>query len=348
MHKDEVIIPIERIINRRNIILHCGKIKKLDINNHVILLDEEAVDFNYLVLALDSKSNFYDVQGLDENSFTLQSYEDANKIYSQIIQLCAKASSEFDPEKRKDKLRFFVGGGGLAGVEFAAELSDYVNESISKYSLNENDLEILVVEAASKILPNTAEYIRSRVLEKLQKKNVKVLTGTRIVKLTEDEVKFSSGRSLKTKTLIWTGGIRITGLIKESGLETGMQGGVIVDEYLRAKGHKNIYVLGDNALAINPTTKNPVPAAAQFALQQGRLAAKNIFNDVYGGEKEIYKPRLWGEFISLGKHLAAGWLSLPTSRRISFAGFLANLLYTAIREKHIFLLRKESRNWITC
>ncbi len=53
-----------------------------------------------------------------------------------------------------------------------------------------------------------------------------------------------------------------------------------------------------------------------------------------------------GEFISLGKHLAAGWFALPFSKKISFIGFLAKLFNTAIKEKHIFLLRKESRNWI--
>lgn len=42
-----------------------------------------------------------------------------------------------------------------------------------------------------------------------------------------------------------------------------------------------------------------------------------------------------------------GWLALPFFKKVTFIGFLGRLLKTAIREKHIFLLRKESRNWIT-
>ena len=77
------------------------------------------------------------------------------------------------------------------------------------------------------------------------------------------------------------------------------------------------------------------------------MVALKIFKDIYGRAKESYKPKLWGEFISLGKHLAAGWIAMPLSKKLSFIGFLAHLLNTAIKEKHIFLLRKESRKWFT-
>jgi len=90
-----------------------------------------------------------------------------------------------------------------------------------------------------------------------------------------------------------------------------------------------------------------VPAAAQFALQQGRLVADNIWSAVHGRELKVYEPKVWGEVVSLGRHLAVGWLTLPLSRKITFVGFLGNLLRTAVEEKHLILLRKESRKWIT-
>jgi NADH dehydrogenase len=196
-------------------------------------------------------------------------------------------------------------------------------------------------------LPNVSENIRASIEEKLHVKGIKVLSNTKIIQVNEDEVFLSDLNSIKTKTLVWTGGIRISNLIKESGFKTGSVGRILVDEYLKAQDFPFVYALGDNALAINPGTGSPVPAAAQFALQQGRLVAQNIFNETYGYQKIAYRPKVWGEFISLGKHLAAGWLALPFSKKLSFIGFLANLLNTAVKEKHIFLLRKESRNWIT-
>jgi NADH dehydrogenase len=63
--------------------------------------------------------------------------------------------------------------------------------------------------------------------------------------------------------------------------------------------------------------------------------------------KKKYYPKVLGEVVSLGKHRVIGWLALPFLKKVTFVGFLGRLLKTAIREKHIILLRKESRNWIT-
>jgi NADH dehydrogenase len=85
--------------------------------------------------------------------------------------------------------------------------------------------------------------------------------------------------------------------------------------------------------------------AAQFALQQGRRAADNLVAELRGGEEEAYEPRVLGEVISLGRHLAAGWLALGWAGRLRMTGFLASLLKRAIREKHLASLWRESRRW---
>jgi NADH dehydrogenase len=72
----------------------------------------------------------------------------------------------------------------------------------------------------------------------------------------------------------------------------------VVDENLRSVDFPFVYAIGDNALAINPQTGKPVPAAAQFALQQGRLVAENIFVDFFGGRKRAYSPKVWGEVVT--------------------------------------------------
>lgn len=64
------------------------------------------------------------------------------------------------------------------------------------------------------------------------------------------------------------------------------------------------------------------------------------------GKKKKYYHKVFGEVVSLGKHLAIGWLALPFFKKVTFVGFLGRLLKTVIREKHIILLRKESRKWI--
>ncbi|TLD42673.1 MAG: NADH dehydrogenase [Candidatus Jettenia ecosi] len=347
VRKTEISIPIDRIIQGQNIVFYLGEVTRIDSNERIVHMESGSLPFNYLIIALGSQVNFYNIPGLQENSFPLQTLRDAHLICDYIGQLCMRAASEPVEERRRDMLRFVIGGGGLSGVEFAAELADHAAQCTRNSQVNPHEVEIIIVGPGSRIVPRMDESFATRIHKKLLEKGVKIISKSKIMGRTPDTATLSSGEVLKTKTLIWTGGIRISELARESGLKIGESGRVVVDEFLRAEGYPFIYAIGDNALAINPYTKEPVPAAAQFALQQGRLVAYNIYADISGGVRKPYHPKVLGEVVSLGRHLAVGWLALPFLKKITFVGFLGSLLKTAIQEKHILLLRKESRKWIT-
>jgi len=347
VRKTEISIPIDRIIQRQNIIFHLGEATRIDSIGHIVRMGDRSLSFNYLVIALGSQANFYNIPGLQESSFPLQTLRDAQQIYDSISQLCAYAATEPNEERRRDTLRFVIGGGGLSGVEFAAELADHVAQCTRNYQVNPHEVEIIIIESGSRVVPKMDESFAMRIHKKLLERGIKIITGTKIDSRTPDTVVLSSGEVLRTRTVIRTGGIRIQELVKESGMKTGQLGRIIVDEFLQVEGNLFVYAIGDNALALNPYTKEPVPAAAQFALQQGRLVANNIYATIFGGVRRPYRPKVLGEVVSLGRHLAIGWLALPLSKKITFVGFLGSLLKTAIQERHIFLLRKESRKWIT-
>ena len=347
VRKAEVSIPLYKILKNKNIQFHLGEVKNIDVQNKIIQINDKQISFQFLVIAIGSKANYYKISGMEENSFPLQTLHDADNIYEHISKICARAASENDEMLRKDNLRFVIGGGGLSGVEFAGELADHASTCVVNFNIENKDIEIIIIESADRLVPFTEESFSERIEKRLIEKGVKILTGSKIEKRTNDEIFLANGSIIKSKNFIWTGGIRISDLIKRGGLKTSTVGRLIVNEYLEAENDKYIYAIGDSANAINPVTGKPVPAAAQFALQQGRLAAENIFAEITDRPKKKYYPKVLGEVVSLGKHLAIGWLALPFFKKVTFVGFLGRLLKTAIREKHIILLRKESRNWIT-
>lgn len=347
VRKEEVPIPLDRILRKKNISFHIGTVINIDIKHKQIEMDSKFIGYDFLVIAIGSKVNYYDIPGMEEHSLPLQTLQDADKIYNHISKICAQTASENDSMIRKNKLRFVIGGGGLSGVEFAGELADHTSACIKNYNVRNDELEIIIIEAADRLVPFMEPGYSQKIKEKLINKGVRVLTKTKIARRTKDEIVLADGKEIKTKNFIWTGGIRVSELLKNGGLETDQTGKVIVDEHLHAKSDNNIYVIGDSANAINPYTGKTVPAAAQFALQQGRVVAINIFSETTGRQKKKYYPKVTGEVVSLGKHLAIGWMALPLIKKVTFVGFLGRLLKAAIKEKHIFLLRKESRNWIT-
>lgn len=347
VRKAEVSIPLYKILKNRNIQFHLGEVKNIDVESKTVQINDKLLPYLFLIIAIGSKVNYYNIPGMAEHSFPLQTLYDADKIYEHISNVCAISVSEKDENIRKGNLRFVIGGGGLSGVEFAGELADHTSKCVSNFNIDKSNVEIIVIEAANRLVPFMDENFSERIKTRLIAKDVKILLGSKIIKRTEDEVFLSDGNVIKSKNFIWTGGIRISDLIKRGGLKTSSVGRLIVDGYLQSEGNKYIYAIGDSANAVNPVTNKPVPAAAQFALQQGILAAENIYAEIFGRPKKMYYPKVLGEVVSLGKHLAIGWLALPFFKKVTFVGFLGRLLKTAIREKHIILLRKESRNWIT-
>jgi NADH dehydrogenase len=342
----EVTIPILGVLKKRNVIFHLTEILKIDLENKKVVCSEKEVPYDKLVIALGSKTAFYDIPGLKEHALELKSLEDTYKIRDQVERMFAKAAGINDPIQRKPCLTFVIGGGGLTGVELAAELSEFIEELGRKYGMNVAESRLLVlIEAQKSILPNLKENLILRTKKELLEKRVKVLESTRVLRMEPGKIVIEPGEPIYAHTLVWTGGIRISSIMKASGLETGPMGRIVVDEFLQVKNFPGVYAVGDNALAINPKTKKPVLAAAQFALQQGRLVANNVFAEVTGRQRRPYKPRVLGEVISLGRHLSVGWLALPGEKRLGFVGFLASLLKRAIAEKHLLLLWKESRNW---
>lgn len=344
--KTDVSIPIESLLRRRKIRFHLDEVTGIDPDGRTVYMKSGILPFSFLVIALGSQTNFYGIPGLEEHSYTLETLRDADSIHDLIASHCSLASKEPSEETRRFLLRFVIGGGGLTGVEFAAELADYAVQCSRKSRVNPDEIEIVIVEGGGRVVPHIEESIAKSITEKLAEKKIKLKTGVRIVRATGDEVTLSTGEVLKTGTLIWTGGIRIADLLRESKMKTGHLGRIVVDEFLRAEGYTFIYAIGDNALAINPVTGKPVPPAAQFALQQGRLVADNIYADVTDGVKRPYRPRTLGEIVSLGRHLGIGWLALPLLKKITFAGFLGSLFKAAIQGRYVLFLRKESRSWV--
>ncbi len=132
-----------------------------------------------------------------------------------------------------------------------------------------------------------------------------------------------------------------TSLIKLSGYKTDADGRIHVEQYLEVEEFPFVYVLGDDARAMNPLTGSFSHTAPQFTLQQGRLIAQNIFNEIYGIPKNTYQPKLRYEFISMGKLLAAGWFTLSFFIKLALISHLANLINTAIKKNSFFYLEKK-------
>ena len=141
--------------------------------------------YDVLVIAVGATTNTMGVPGVEKYCHNLKDISDAQKIRNILIDLVETASIPGQTEaERKRLLHFVVVGGGPTGVEFAAEVQDFLREDVSKiYPAVKDDVSVTVVQSRDHIL-NTYDQTISEYTEKQFKSdNIHLITNARLVSL---------------------------------------------------------------------------------------------------------------------------------------------------------------------
>jgi len=88
-------------------------------------MEERAIPFDHLVLALGAVSNYMGLEHVAAASLDFKTLADAARIRNHVIDLFERADHEPDPAARRPLLTFVVAGGGFAGAELAGGINDF-------------------------------------------------------------------------------------------------------------------------------------------------------------------------------------------------------------------------------
>src|SRR6266487_4548022 len=108
-------------------------------NKHVVIAHaigkqtrSHTLKYDYIVLALGGKTNFFGMTEVASNALTIKSIGDAIVLRNHIISMLEQADIEHeDIELRRSLMTFVIVGGGFSGVEVAGELNDFDSPSNS-------------------------------------------------------------------------------------------------------------------------------------------------------------------------------------------------------------------------
>src|SRR5699024_4850322 len=118
---------------------------------------------------------------------------------------------------------------------------------------------------------------QDKAMKYLQKVGVKITLGDGVVRVANDHVALTSGNTIPTYTTIWTAGVQANTETAELGIEKARAGRLVANQYMEAKDHENVYVVGDLVYYEEADKGNqPVPQIVQAAEQTGHTAALNV------------------------------------------------------------------------
>ncbi|HFI0463507.1 TPA: FAD-dependent oxidoreductase [Streptococcus suis] len=328
---------LRRLFNKyKNVDLVTDKVTSVDYDTKTVHGEQNTYQYDYLILAMGGEANTFGVEGVLEHGFTLWSIEAAERVRAHIINACYLASREHDPAKRRALLSFVVCGAGFTGVEMVGELVEWFDKLAHDYKLDRSEFSLHLVEAAPKILAMVTEKEQEKAMKYMQKVGINISLGDGIVKVAQDHIQLASGKTLPTYTTIWTAGVQANTETKDFGIEKARAGRLVANQYMEAKDHDKVYVVGDLVYFEEADKNNmPIPQIVQAAEQTGHTAALNIIADIKGTEKHAYKGKYDGFMVSIGSKYAVAFLN----DKLHLSGWMATLVKHLVNLYYFFGIR---------
>ncbi|MEU9571208.1 NAD(P)/FAD-dependent oxidoreductase [Streptomyces massasporeus] len=267
-------------------------------------ITDEIVDepYDYIVLAPGSITRTFDIPGLTDYAFGMKTLAEAAYIRDHVISQLDLADASHDPVERASRLQFVVVGGGYAGTETAACLQRLTHAAVQRYPrLDPSLIKWHLIDIAPKLMPELGDKLGSSAQEILRRRGIEISLGTSIAKAGPEEVTFTDGRVIPTRTLIWTAGVVASPLIATLGAET-VKGRLAVAPEMNLPGEDGVFALGDSA-AVPDLAKGDgamCPPTAQHAMRQGKHVADNVIASLRGQAMKRYVHKDLGLVVDLG------------------------------------------------
>lgn len=293
-----------------------------------LLVPRRTLSFTHLVLALGSGSNSFGTPGL-EHAYLLENVRDAQRFHADWLGACARASFS---ERRS--LSVAIVGAGATGVELSAELLEAHAELQESLSSGQRfRVDITLVESGERILGGLPEKISAQAELALERKQVKVLTHTRVTEIRRGMLVTQAGE-IRADLIVWAAGIKAADRNAALGIEVNRLNQFVVDQRLRSSA-PGIFALGDCA-ACPWVDGRLVPARAQAAHQQADYLARVLRALLH--EQEVTEPftyRDFGSLVSLGDNKGVGNLMGGLAGRNFFVeGLIAKWMYMGLHLDH--------------
>ncbi|WP_406454329.1 FAD-dependent oxidoreductase [Streptomyces sp. NBC_00876] len=238
----------------------------------VELASGAALDYDYVIYAVGSTGAVpSSVPGAAEFAYSVAEFEVAERLRTRLAELPASAA-------------ITVVGGGLTGIETAAELA-------------EQGCKVTLVAGRS-LAPTLSAPGRRSVATWLSENGVPVLEGSAVAEVRRDAVVLTDGAVRQSALTVWTAGFGVPGLAAASGLRVDELGRLLTDETLTSVDDDRIVAAGD---AGSPSGR-PLRMSCQAAIPLGVQAADTVLSRIAGTAPAVLDQGFKGVLISLGRH----------------------------------------------
>lgn len=304
LEADSISYPLRGIFNNENFVFRIADVLEIYPDKKQINTTLGIMDYDYLVIATGSKTNYFGNKRLEQNTWPMKSVPEALNLRSLLIQNFEDALISDSMEKRRALMHYVIVGAGPTGVELAGALAELKSKAFrNDYpELELDEMEIWLAEAGPRVLGAMSQAAGDKAKEYLEKMGVKVMLNTKIDDYDGETLVYNGGERVKASTVIWAAGVAGNNIKGIDPSAIHRSGRILVDDYNEVVGHPDIYAIGDVSLMITDLNPKGHPMLAQVAIQQGQNLAKNFTRDT--GQKTPFQYKDLGSMATIGKNRA--------------------------------------------
>ncbi|QWF81221.1 NAD(P)/FAD-dependent oxidoreductase [Amycolatopsis sp. CA-230715] len=262
-------LPLRDLLAGTGARLVVGRVRAIDPDAREVLLDDGApIGYDKLIYALGSHANLDGVPGAAEHAYTVASRADAERLRAKLSGSRTVA----------------VVGGGLTGVEAAAELAE-AHPGLKVSLVTGGPLGAALSERGTRHL--------HRVFGRL---GVDVRENAKVIEVRADGLVLADGDTVEADTVVWTAGFVVSSIAAEAGFDVDAAGRMVVDEALRSVSHPDVIAIGD-AAAIRLANGLELRMACATGLPTTQHAVRVLAGKATGSPRFRY----FNQCISLGR-----------------------------------------------
>ncbi|MEW5743934.1 MAG: FAD-dependent oxidoreductase [Nitrospirota bacterium] len=212
------------------------------------------------------------VGGSGENVYPVKPIINLLKARQRILEALSSSSSP-------GALDIVVIGGGPAGVEIAANAWRLVHD-------NGGAARITIV-AGKRLMGGLPEKVCSLVRQSFLKRGISVIEGLRAERVEKDTVLLSGGGELPFDIAFIATGVRPSSLFRDSGLPTGKDGGLLVNDRLQCVDYPELFGGGD-CISLQG---HDLAKVGVYAVRENEILFHNLLAALEGGTMRRFEPQ---------------------------------------------------------
>jgi len=323
LNPSDIAQPIRHILRKQgNARVLLGEVVGVDLATRTVHTAEDAIGYDYLVLATGATHSYFGHDDWAETAPGLKTIDDALDIRRRLLLAFERAEASDDPAERERLMTFVVVGAGPTGVELAGAVKEIATKTLRAdfRAIDTSTSRVVLVEAGPRVLGAFPERLSASAERQLVGLGVDVRTSTSVTGIDTHGVTTEDG-SIAAATVLWGAGVAASPLGRAVTDAADRAGRVLVTPDLSIDGHPHVFVIGD--LAAVRSAGAMVPGVAPAAQQGGRHAARCIEADLDGVGRPTFVYVDKGSMATIGRSKAV----CDLGPRLQFGGYLAWLTW---------------------